>query len=53
MYEEGTGVDADFVAAAKWYRLAAEAGDAIGQHALGMLYRNILPLRLSKIMRRQ
>ena len=36
--ENGLGVDRDFKAAAKWYRAAAEQGDALGEANLGQLY---------------
>ena len=38
MYNYGQGVPADFPEAAKWYRLAADQGDAFSQAALGHLY---------------
>lgn len=38
IYERGLGVPPDFVAAARWYSLAAEAGDARAQVNLGHLY---------------
>ncbi|HLY55444.1 MAG TPA: aspartyl protease family protein [Stellaceae bacterium] len=38
MYETGSGVAADPVEAMKWYRKAADAGDAAGERAIGMLY---------------
>eukprot|EP00729_Bicosta_minor_P004381 gene4381-biopygen16816 len=38
MYDKGKGVEQDHVEAAKWYRKAAEAGDAIAQFNLGTMY---------------
>jgi TPR repeat protein len=38
MYEQGHGVPQDYAEAVKWYRLAAEQGNAEGQIALGNLY---------------
>ena len=37
-YENGMGVQVDFKEAAKWYRAAAEQGDALAQANLGQLY---------------
>jgi hypothetical protein len=37
-YDNGQGVTENDVEAAKWYRLAAEQGDAEGQFALGIMY---------------
>lgn len=37
-YEEGDGVEQNCVEAARWYRMAAEQGDAISQDSLGQLY---------------
>ncbi len=39
IYEQGKGVAKD-LAAAIWYRKAAEAGDKVAQHNLGVLYRD-------------
>ena len=36
----GKGVARDAAVAAKWYRKAAEAGDRVAQHNLGVLYRD-------------
>jgi TPR repeat protein len=38
MYGEGRGVPQDYVEAARWYRLAAEQGDAQAQYNLGLAY---------------
>ena len=38
MYEDGKGVARDYAEAVKWYRLAAEQGDATGQINLGAMY---------------
>jgi TPR repeat protein len=38
MYDEGTGVEQDFVKAAGWYRKAAEQGFLDAQANLGMMY---------------
>eukprot|EP00729_Bicosta_minor_P011043 gene11043-biopygen29075 len=40
MYRIGQGVEQDHVEAVKWYRMAAEAGDAMAQNNLGSMYRN-------------
>lgn len=37
-YLKGAGVPRDYVEAAKWFRLAAEAGHALAQRNLGYLY---------------
>ena len=37
-YENGEGVAKDDVEAVKWYRKAAEQGDAYAQHNLGLAY---------------
>jgi TPR repeat protein len=37
-YENGKGVPANFEEAAKWYRKAAEQGEADAQFALGRCY---------------
>ena len=37
-YDIGEGVEEDHVEAAKWFRKAAEAGDAKGQYSLGLMY---------------
>jgi TPR repeat protein len=37
MYQKGTGVEQDYKATLKWFRVAAEQGDALGQHNLGSL----------------
>eukprot|EP00729_Bicosta_minor_P013103 gene13103-biopygen14212 len=39
-YDEGEGVEQDHVAAVKWYRKSAEAGDAMAQYNLGGMYCN-------------
>ena len=39
MYEKGEGVPKDYVEAVKWYRKAAEQGDAYGQKQLVKWYR--------------
>ena len=38
MYEFGLGVTEDYAEAAKWYRKAAEQGDARAQNYLGLIY---------------
>jgi hypothetical protein len=40
MYANGQGVPEDYVAAVRWYRLAAEQGYAQAQLYLGMMYAN-------------
>ena len=40
MYSEGQGVPQDYAAAVKWYRLAADQGDAYAQYNLGVMYAN-------------
>ena len=39
MYEDGNGVDQNFEETIKWYRKAAEQGDAAAQNNLGHIYR--------------
>lgn len=39
LYEDGIGVSEDSVAAARWYRQAAEQGDPAAQNNLGVMYR--------------
>ncbi len=38
MYHEGQGVPQDYAEAVKWFRLAAEQGNADGQYVLGSMY---------------
>jgi len=38
MYINGQGVTQDYKEAVKWYRLAAEQGNAIAQANLGLMY---------------
>ena len=38
MYRRGQGVPQDYAEAVKWYRLAAEQGDADAQGNLGVMY---------------
>jgi hypothetical protein len=38
MYQKGQGVPQDYKTAVKWYRLAAEQGDAGAQSNLGLMY---------------
>ena len=38
MYQHGQGVPKDYVQAVKWYRLAADQGDARAQFNLGAMY---------------
>jgi TPR repeat protein len=38
MYGEGRGVPQDYAEAARWYRLAADQGDAQAQYNLGLAY---------------
>ncbi len=40
MYDNGRGVPQDYQEALKWYRLAAEQGNAIAQYNLGFMYDN-------------
>ena len=40
MYRNGEGVPQDYAEAVKWYRLAAEQGDADAQYNLGLMYDN-------------
>jgi uncharacterized protein len=39
MYEEGKGVEQDYVIAMSWYRKAADEGSAYAQNILGDMYR--------------
>ena len=38
MYDEGRGILQDYKEAVKWYRLAAEQGNAMAQANLGLMY---------------
>ena len=38
MYDNGDGVVQDYAEAVKWYRLAAEQGNAMAQTNLGFMY---------------
>jgi TPR repeat protein len=38
MYSNGYGVAQNYAEALKWYRLAAEQGEAIAQYNLGYMY---------------
>ena len=38
MYHQGTGVAPSYAEAVKWYRLAADQGDAQAQFGLGLMY---------------
>ena len=38
MYDDGTGVEQDYVKAMHWYRQAAEQGDIDGQFSIGIMY---------------
>ena len=40
MYAEGEGVPEDYAEAVKWFRLAADQGDALAQYGLGITYAN-------------
>ena len=40
MYANGEGVPQDYAEAVRWYRLAAEQGNASAQHNLGLMYAN-------------
>jgi len=40
MYANGRGVPQDAAEAVKWYRKAADQGDATGQYNLGWMYAN-------------
>jgi len=44
MYSEGQGVPQNYAEAAKWYRLAADRGDAQAQYNLGLFYAYALTL---------
>jgi TPR repeat protein len=37
-YENGQGVPQDYAEAARWYRKAAEQGNAIAENSLGLMY---------------
>lgn len=39
MYERGQGIAQNYSVAVKWYRLAAQQGNANGQNNLGYMYR--------------
>lgn len=39
MYQDGEGVQKDYIQAAKYYRLAALQGHAAGQYCLGLIYK--------------
>lgn len=38
MYQEGRGIEKDYVEAVKWYRLASENGDVRGDRSLAYMY---------------
>ena len=38
LYAKGNGVPQNYTEAARWYRLAADQGHAMGQHNLGVMY---------------
>ena len=38
MYDEGQGVPQDYAEAVKWYRMAADQGNADAQSNLGFMY---------------
>jgi TPR repeat protein len=38
MYAEGQGVPQDHAEAARWYRKAADQGNALAQFGLGLMY---------------
>ena len=40
LYRDGQGVPQDYKTAVKWYRLAAEQGNARAQYNLGAMYDN-------------
>ena len=40
MYDQGEGVAQDYTEAMKWYRLAADQGNAAAQNNLGAMYIN-------------
>jgi TPR repeat protein len=50
MYDNGEGVPQDYSEAVKWYRLAAEQGDAKAQNALGAMYEFGLTILQDNIM---
>ncbi|HPY32028.1 MAG TPA: tetratricopeptide repeat protein, partial [Verrucomicrobiota bacterium] len=39
-YRDGAGVACDLAEAVKWFRKAADQGDALGQFELGLCYRD-------------
>ena len=41
MYERGRGVRQDFAEAVRWFRRAAEQGNARGQNNLGAMYASV------------
>jgi len=36
----GFGIARDYIKAVEWYRRAADQGNALGQHGLGLCYKN-------------
>ncbi len=50
MYENGRGVAQDYAEAARWYRKAAEQGDAGAQHNLGLLYAKGVGVRYERTL---
>ena len=50
MYEMGEGVPENYIEALKWYRMAAEQGDAEAQYNLGVMYNNGKGVPENKIM---
>ena len=40
LYRDGQGVTQDYAEAMRWFRLAADRGNAIAQMNIGTLYRN-------------
>ena len=40
MYGKGQGVTQNYAEAVKWFRFAADQGDASAQYALGLMYGN-------------
>jgi len=45
MYQYGNGVKKDYAQAIRWYRLAAEQGDANAQYNIGKMYEHGLGIK--------
>jgi hypothetical protein len=50
MYQYGKGVAQDYSAAMKWYRMAADLGDADAQYNLGLMYEIVLRVPQSDVI---